>query len=195
LPRSTIHSYNKGKTVYTQDQPSTGIHLVIDGRVKVARVSDRGIEVIVDIYTKDEFFGESAFFGLPQCAEIVVAIENARIMTWSEAEMEVLLRSRPELGIALLQMVVQRSVGFGSRIAGFALHNIDRRLSHALIRFSERFGKQREDGSVEMIPLTHLFLAQYVGTSRELVTACMNQFRRNGYLAGCGKSRSEGLAL
>jgi CRP/FNR family cyclic AMP-dependent transcriptional regulator len=33
-----------------------------------------------------------------------------------------------------------------------------------------------------MEPLTHELLAQYVGTSRELVTCRMTKFRRQGYL-------------
>jgi CRP-like cAMP-binding protein len=33
-----------------------------------------------------------------------------------------------------------------------------------------------------MAPLTHELLAQYVGTSREIVTHYMNQFRKEGYL-------------
>jgi CRP-like cAMP-binding protein len=39
-----------------------------------------------------------------------------------------------------------------------------------------------EDGSVRMAPFTHELLSQYVGTSREIVTHYMNQFRRQGYL-------------
>jgi len=35
---------------------------------------------------------------------------------------------------------------------------------------------------VRMMPFTHELLSQYVGTSRELVTQCMNQFRRQGYV-------------
>ena len=33
-----------------------------------------------------------------------------------------------------------------------------------------------------MMPFTHELLSQYVGTSREIVTHYMNQFRREGYL-------------
>ena len=32
------------------------------------------------------------------------------------------------------------------------------------------------------MPLGHELLAQYIGTSRELVTQYMNQFRRQGFL-------------
>ena len=61
LPCSTILEYRKGQTIYSQDQPSTSIYLVIDGKVKVCRLADDGRQVVVDIYQPDEFFGESAF--------------------------------------------------------------------------------------------------------------------------------------
>ena len=35
---------------------------------------------------------------------------------------------------------------------------------------------------MRMAPFTHELLSQYVGTSREIVTHYMNQFRRDGYL-------------
>jgi CRP-like cAMP-binding protein len=43
-------------------------------------------------------------------------------------------------------------------------------------------GERAEDGSVHVLPFTHQLLSQYVGTSREIVTHYMNQFRRDGYL-------------
>ena len=43
-------------------------------------------------------------------------------------------------------------------------------------------GTPEGDGSTRMVPFTHEMLSQYVGTSREIVTHYMNQFRRQGYL-------------
>ena len=182
LPCSTILEYRKGQTIYSQDQPSTSIYLVIDGKVKVCRLADDGRQVVVDIYQPDEFFGESAFLGPAQRTEISVALENTKLMTWTTSEIEEIATRRPKLAIALLQLLVQRSMDFGSRIESFSVDNIARRLARALIRFSERLGKEAEDGSVQMIPFTHELLAQYVGTSREIVTHYMNHFRRQGLL-------------
>ena len=89
---------------------------------------------------------------------------------------------RPRLAVALLQILVQRSLDFGHRIESFSVDNIARRLARTLIRFSERLGETSDDGSVQMMPFTHELLSQYVGTSREIVTHYMNQFRRQGYL-------------
>ena len=103
-------------------------------------------------------------------------------MTWSTNDIEDILMRRPKLAIALMQLLVQRSMDFGYRIESFSVDNIARRLARTLIRFSERLGTPSEDGSVQMIPFTHELLSQYVGTSREIVTHYMNQFRRQGYL-------------
>jgi len=182
LPCSTIVEYRKGQTIYGQDQPSSSLYLVIDGKVKICRMADDGRQVVVDIYQPDEFFGESAFVGESQRTEVAVALESTKLMIWTINEIEDIATRRPKLAIALLQLLVQRSMDFGSRIESFSVDNIARRLARALIRFSERLGQETEDGSVQMIPFTHELLSQYVGTSREIVTHYMNQFRRQGYL-------------
>ncbi len=182
LPCSTILECKKGQAIYDQDQPSNSIYLVIDGKVKVCRVAEDGRQVVVDIYQLDEFFGESAFLNLPHRQEIAIALENTKVMTWTTAEIEDVVQRRPRLAVALLQLLVQRSMDFGHRIESFSVDNIARRLARTLIRFSERLGNATDDGSIQMIPFTHELLSQYVGTSREIVTHYMNQFRRQGYL-------------
>ncbi len=182
LPCSSILEYKKGQLIYSQDQPSTSLYLVIDGKVKVCRMADDGRQVVVDIYQTDEFFGESAFLGTPTRDEQALSMENTKVMTWTASEIEEIVMKRPRLAVALLQILVQRSLDFGHRIESFSVDNIARRLARTLIRFSERLGESSEDGAIQMMPFTHELLSQYVGTSREIVTHYMNQFRRQGYL-------------
>jgi len=182
LPCSTIVEYKKGQMIYNQDQPSTTIFLIIEGKIKVSRLADDGHQVVVDIYQPDEFFGESALLNLPHRCEQATALENTRLMAWTTAEIEDIVTKRPRLAVALLQILVQRTIDFTHRIESFSVDNIARRLARSLIRFSERLGTAEEDGSVRMTPFTHELLSQYVGTSREIVTHYMNQFRRQGYL-------------
>jgi len=182
LPCSSIVEYKKGQIIYNQDQPSTNIYLIIGGKIKVSRLADDGHQVVIDIYQPDEFFGESAFLNLPHRCEQATALENTKVMAWTTAEIEDLILKRPRLSVALLHILVQRTIEFTHRIESFSVDNIARRLARSLIRFSERLGTEAEDGSVRMTPFTHELLSQYVGTSREIVTHYMNQFRRQGYL-------------
>ena len=138
--------------------------------------------MVVDIYQPDEFFGESALLNLPHRCEQSTALENTKLMAWTTAEIEDIIIKRPRLAVALLQILVQRTIDFTHRIESFSVDNIARRLARSLIRFSERLGTVEEDGSVRITPFTHELLSQYVGTTREVVTQYMNQFRRQGYL-------------
>jgi CRP/FNR family transcriptional regulator len=182
LPCSTIQEFRKGQVVFSQDQPSTNLYLIISGKVKVSRLSDDGHQVVVDIYQPDEFFGESAFLNLPHRAEQVTTLEDTKLMAWTAAEIEEMVLKRPHLAMAMLQILVQRTIGLTQRIESFSVDNIARRLARSLLRFSERLGTPQPDGSVKMAAFTHELLSQYVGTSREIVTHYMNQFRRLGYL-------------
>jgi len=182
LPCSSIVEYRKGEIIYNQDQASTTVFLVIQGKVKVSRLAADGHQVVVDIYQPDEFFGESAFLNLPHRAEQASALEDARLMGWAAAEIEDIVMKRPRLAVALLQILTQRTIDFTHRIEGFSVDNIARRLARSLLRFSDRLGTLETDGSVRMSPFTHELLSQYVGTSREIVTHYMNQFRKKGYL-------------
>ena len=182
LPCSTIVEYRKGQTIYNHDQPAKSIYLVMDGKVKISRIGDDGHQVMIDIYQRDEFFGESALLNLPQHAEQATAMESTKLMMWATSAIEEIILRRPRLGIALVQILTQRTLNFVEHVESFAVDNIQRRLARSLIRFSERFGTADENGSVRMVPFTQELLAQYVGTSREIVTHYMNQFRREGYL-------------
>jgi CRP/FNR family transcriptional regulator, cyclic AMP receptor protein len=182
LPCSSIVEYKKGQMIYNQDQPSTNIYLIIEGKIKVTRMADDGHQVVVDMYQPDEFFGESALLNLPHRCEQATALENTKLMAWTTAEIEDIIMKRPRLAVALLQILVQRTIDFTHRIEIFSVDNVARRLARSLIRFSERLGRVEEDGSVRMAPFTHELLSQYVGTSREIVTHYMNQFRHQGYL-------------
>lgn len=182
LPCSSIVSYRKGSIIYTQDEPANKFCLVISGKVKILRLSDDGRTTLVDIYRPDEFFGESAFLNMPHRGEQAMAVEETRVMTWSSAQIEEIMEKRPRLAVAMVQMLGQRSLEFVHRVQSFSTEDIGRRLSRSLIRFADRMGERQEDGGLRMLPLTHETLAQYVGTSREIVTHYMNRLRREGYV-------------
>ena len=190
LPCSRIVEYGKGKVIYSAEQPHSNLNLIVEGKVKVLRVAGDGQEVVLDIYRTDEFFGESSLLGQAP-VEQAVALEHTRLMTWSMPEIADIIARSPRLGIALLQVLVQRSLDLRNRLESFCVDNIARRLARSLIRYSQRLGDRQEDGSVQMMPFTHELLSQVVGTSREIVTHHMSNFRREGYL----RYSRKGIAL
>jgi CRP/FNR family cyclic AMP-dependent transcriptional regulator len=182
LPCSRIAAFRKGEVIYDQYEPSDFIYLIIDGKVKVSRVDDQGRHVIVDIYQVDEFFGEAAFLGPENRREQATALEETKVMTWPIPEINELIMKEPRLGVALVQVIVERLRESMYRIESFSTENISRRLARSLLRFADRLGENEQDGAVFLRPFTHELLSQYVGTSREIVTHWMARFQRDGYV-------------
>lgn len=182
LPRGQEVAFARGETIYDSKYGQQFLYLVLEGQVRLCRGSEERHAVLVDIYRDEEFFGEAAFIGNTRQHEIVTAIRSVKAMVWEIPEIEKMIAHRPILGIALMQLLIRRSMEFGIRIESFCTDTIPVRLARTLVRLAERLGRQTGDGAFEMPSLTHEMLAQYVGTSREIITHHMNRFRRQGYL-------------
>ena len=182
LPASKTTTYHKGEMIYDADTSPRSIYLVVKGTVGISQRAQDGTDVLLDIVRPEELFGESAFLAASRPSERAQAIENTELMAWAVSEMEDLVTKRPRLAVALLQVLAQRNAEYTRRIESFAIDNVAQRLARSLLRFSERLGIQGESGPVWMMPLTHQMLSRYVGTSREIVSHHMNQFRKNGYV-------------
>jgi len=182
LPRKGVTDYRKGQVIFDESQPSKGLHLVVQGRVKVTIPLDDGEQTVVDIFTTDDFFGESSLLGAERYAERACALDNVTLMSWSGQEIEEQIERQPRLGIALLQMLVRRGLDYEQRLQSFALDKTPERVVRTLLRFADRLGSRTEDGSIKIPPLTHQVISEYVGTSREIVTFQMNHLRQKGFL-------------
>jgi CRP-like cAMP-binding protein len=65
LPRKGVTDFRRGQVVFDEHQPSKGLHLVVQGRVKVTVALDDGTQTVVDIFTTDDFFGKARCSELP----------------------------------------------------------------------------------------------------------------------------------
>jgi len=182
LPKGSLHSFSADETIYHSKHGADHLYLVASGHVIVSRLSDPEKPAVLAIYQAGELFGETSFLGSTNYGESATAVGNVTVRAWPVAMIEELAQAQPKLGIALCRIMAERSTSFEARIACFAVDTIPRRIARSLISLSERMGQQRTDGAITILPLTHQLLAQYVGTSREIVTRHMNMLRRSGYL-------------
>jgi CRP-like cAMP-binding protein len=181
LPCSTITEFNKGDVIYDTTEPSHGLFLIIEGSVKVIRLAGED-EVVVHVCHADEFFGEGAF--IQAAGERVAALEHTRLMSWSFDALRDLMTAHSKLGIALLQLLAKRSNELEDRVLTLSVDSTCRRLAKALLHLSERSDSRNpQDPAVRHLkPHSHKLLAQYIGTTREAVTHCMNQLRRQSLI-------------
>jgi len=182
LPRKPLQEFARGRVIYDQQQPSGNLYLVLSGRAKVATTSEDGCQTIVRIVPSEGLFGESAMLGKEARPEQAVALETVNLMAWTASEIEQQIEREPKLGIALAQCLVERCIELQDRIESMAFYKTPERVAIALMQLAGSLGQTMPDGMVRVPSLTHHVIAEFVGTSREIVTFQMNRLRRLGML-------------
>lgn len=127
-------------------------------------------------------FGESSMIGGGRASENVVAIDNVTVMSWSRAEIEQQIEREPRLGVALTQYMVRQCLDLKDRVESMAIYKTPERVMLAFVQLANTLGTPMADGATRLASLTHHTLAEFVGTSREIVTFQMNRLRRQGLL-------------
>jgi len=182
LPRKAVQEFAKGRIIYNAQNPAMDLYVVILGRVKISTDPGSGVHNVCRIVRTEGLFGESSLIGAFPRAESAVALDNATLMSWSRAEIEQQVEREPRLGIALAQYLARECLELQDRIESMAVHKTPERVYLALLQLAADLGAPMPDGSLRIASLTHHTIAEFVGTSREIVTFQMNQLRRKGLL-------------
>ena len=174
--------YGRGDVVYSTKGQSDRIYIVESGRVELVYVSQVGREKIIAIYQAGDCFGELSIRGAELKGELrAVALEPTHTVSFSAENVLSLLHRRPEFALDLLYVLCARLAELQEEIATLAFLPIPQRVAKELLRLASSLAKGAERKAPEVaVILTHEELARLVGTSREVITAVMNQFRREG---------------
>jgi CRP-like cAMP-binding protein len=150
--------------------------------VRISRASVDGGRTVGRFVRADGLFGETALSGRPEGQESAVAMDDVTLMSWSRDEVERQIEREPKLGLALCQSLVRQALELEDRIESMAVYKTPERVIQALLQLANDLGSEMPDGAVRIASLTHHTLAEYVGTSREIVTFQMNRLRRLGLI-------------
>jgi CRP-like cAMP-binding protein len=187
---SSIAEFRRGQAIYGPLASAKRLYVVIEGQVQVSRVQDNGRCVAIDIYQQDDFFGEAAFVQSAASNEVAVALSDVKVMMWTAVEVENRIVKQPQLGIALAQMLERKITKLSNRLVSFSTERVAVQLARTLLDFAERFGYDDGEGYTRMPPVKHSTLAEFLGTSREIVTLKIREFKAAGYVCYSRKSMS-----
>jgi CRP/FNR family transcriptional regulator len=182
LPRKPVQEFAKGRAIYDPHQANDHLYVVILGRVKLSNTADDGCQTVSRIVCPEGLFGESCLVGPAARSETAVALDTATVMAWSRDDIERQIERVPRLGVALSQFLVRQCISLQDRIESMAIHKTPERVMLALVQLGEDLGTPMPDGATRVGSLTHHTIAEYVGTSREIVTFQMNRLRRMGLI-------------
>lgn len=179
----------KGSMVSLHEEGArSGLHLLLNGRMKTLRFSEDGRVMILDLLDTGEVFGEMALLAArgtePTYAE---ALEEVEIETYPKFVLEAALRGRPAVALGIARLMAARRKRLERRLETQVFQRVPMRLATLLLELAERFGEPEERGTVLDIPLSQQDLGNLIGASREIVSLTLSEFRRRDAVSMLGR--------
>ena len=167
-------TFKKDSVVLFEHETGSALFVIVEGKVKISRVSDDGREVILTILNDSDFFGEMAILdGMSRSAN-VTAMEDSELYIIQRNEFISLLQTHPEISIALLKELTQRMRTADLKIKSLSLKDAEGKVATVILQLADEIGKKK-NGTVEIekLPLQHDF-ANMAGTSRETISRTLH---------------------
>ena len=130
--------YDKGRTVFLEGGDARGFYLVVDGKVKIFKVSMEGKEQILHIYGPGNPIGEVAVFSGQQFPASAGTLLKSHLLFFPRTAFVDLISKNPSLCLNMLAVLSRRLRQFTVQVENLSLKEVPGRL--AAYRIDARTG-------------------------------------------------------
>ncbi len=183
--RARLRRFAAGEALFREGDESHGIFVILDGEVRVVRIS-RGRQHVLHVERTGGTLGEVPFFDRHPYPATAIAHSIVDAAYLDRIAIADAMRSSPEVALFFLGRLAKRIREFADRLDGLATADVRARLSGFLL-------EQLAIADGPVVTMTQRELAEELGTVREVVMRALRAMRAERILRSAGKGRIEVL--
>lgn len=138
---SQIRKYPAGKTIFIENDPGTGFYGIMDGKVKIFKISSFGKEHILHIFGQGEIFAEVAVFAGQNFPANAMALEESVLTFFPRDRFKALLADNPDLSLSMLGLMSMRLRQLVGKVEELSLKEVPARLATHFLLLRENTGQ------------------------------------------------------
>ena len=174
---AVIRSYVKGETLFSEGDDGIGFYVMLEGQIKVFKLSPEGKEQILHIFGSGEPVGEvPVFSGAPYPAS-AEALAASRAAFFPKTDFVRLITENPMLALNMLAVLSLRLRQFTVQVENLSLKEVPARLASYLLLLS---GKENRESVT--LPISKGQLASLLGTIPETLSRILTRMTAAGLI-------------
>ncbi|MFS0604487.1 Crp/Fnr family transcriptional regulator [Peribacillus frigoritolerans] len=182
--KQQIKHMEKGRYLFHESTPASDLYYIINGKVEVSKVVPDGRELTIRISSENDLVGETALFSQnPKYMMNAKMMEDGTVAVISKEALEEKIASDSHLAVEMMTWLSAQNRKNQAKFRDMLLHGKKGAFYSTLIRLSNSYGTEAEDGKVINLPFTNQELANFCGTSREVVNRMLAQLRKNNVIS------------
>ena len=187
LPEDQLHAIkqiavekkvDKGEAIFSEGDEGKGFYVVLEGRVKIYKVSAEGKEQILHIFGQGQPFGEVPVFAGQKFPANAQAISKARVLFFPRTAFVTLITENPSLSLNMLAVLASKLREFSVQIENLSLKEIPARLASYLIYLAE----EQQSGEAVTLGISKGQLASMLGTIPETLSRIFAKLSGQGLI-------------
>lgn len=180
---AVLRRYPRRGVLFRAGDTGTALHLVLAGRVRVARRAADGSSVL-HFEEAGGVLGEIPVFGGGPYPATATAAEAVLCATLSADVVERLLREEPEFARFALRRVAERARVVLQRLDELSSYTVTARVAGHLVALADA-----APGRELALGMSQAALADRLGTAREVLVRALRALRDAGVIRRAGRSR------
>jgi len=173
-------TYAKGQTVFRELQEAEGFFLVLEGQVKLFKLSPAGKEQILHIHDAGGTFAEATLAAGSRYPASAVATVDSTVLCFPRSNLTALVGRRPAIAMNLIARLSQRLRQMATLVEDLSLREAPARLARYLLELA---GDDAGSDVVVTLPVKKGELASYLGTRGETLSRVFRKLSEAGVIA------------
>ena len=178
-----IQEHSRGELLFSEGEVADGFFIVLDGKVKVYKLSSEGKERILHIINPGGTFAEAAIFGDGLYPAYAEALQTSRLLFFTKAGCLVLLRQNSQMAINMIAGLSKFLRQFANQIEDLTFKDVPSRLARYLIELSHGGRK-----TTVTLPVSKSQLASNLGTVSETLSRTLRKLADDDLIRVNGKT-------
>ncbi|PHQ69686.1 MAG: Crp/Fnr family transcriptional regulator [Sneathiella sp.] len=172
--------YEKDRTIFSQGEEAHSFFLLLDGHIRVVRVTPDGDQVIARYISSGEIFGIAHAMGLENYPANAVAAVDCVVLSWSGSLWKTITEKYPTFATNTYKTVGARLQDTQDRVVELATERVEQRVATAILKLANQTGRKTEEGILIDFPISRQDISEMTGTTLHTVSRLLSAWENAG---------------
>jgi len=183
LDMASVRRLGEGVAVFEEGAPAERFYMLLDGYIRVMRITATGEQVIALHIPSGQLFGIARAIGRDTYPATSVTASEAIILSWPMRVWDDFVARYDGFATETYKTLGQRLGEMNNRIVEMATQQVEQRVANALLRLINQTGRKVEGGIEIDFPITRQDLSEMTATTLHTVSRLLSAWEKQGLVS------------
>ncbi|WP_157058855.1 Crp/Fnr family transcriptional regulator [Loktanella sp. 5RATIMAR09] len=180
LDQATSRRYDKGVAIFDEGAPAERFYMLLDGYVRVVRVTATGEQVTALHIPAGQLLGIARAIGKEFYPATAMTATESLALSWPMTLWDSFAADYDGFATESYKTVGNRVSEMNNRIVEMATQQVEQRVANALLRLINQTGRKVADGIEIDFPITRQDLSELTATTLHTVSRLLSAWEKQG---------------